>query len=380
MSRNVQRELWSESMGRCMNPECHADLFSDDTSIGEMAHIKPHAAGGDTSFGNLVILCRNCHRVIDDRRTASTETTLSDWKENRNSEIRRFFAKTYRSFEELKVATVPILERNLKIFESYGPSTDEPNNTERYALWLRFEGELIANNQKLMTMLERNQKLLHRENQDVVQEFKGHVLEFIQTRQNGPVSRVNLFPSELNSIFGVERVTQSLAPNVSALQNFIQHLDRENRFVNLELVHDQVLTYWDGSEQVKLHLDDRPRVLQTYWNGRFYRPQTTNLRLDGLVFVLKWLHDRNIQLQFVSSGNLTEAILNKKYHVFFCYEYCVSRVNLYNAPTCRGLIVVNLHNWNDGPFSEDALRYASRLGIATMSQKEFFVFANRNLL
>ena len=142
---------------------------------------------------------------------------------------------------------------------------------------------------------------------------------------------------------------------------------------------DQVLTYWDREEQVRLHLNDRPRVLQTYWNGKFYHPQTTKLRLDGLVFVLRWLHDRNIQYKFRSVSNLTELILNEKYHVFFCYEYCVSRVALFEAPTSRGLIVVNLHNWNDGPFSEGAVRYASQIGIKTMNQQGFFVFAHANL-
>ena len=237
-----------------------------------------------------------------------------------NSEIRQLLTRTYRSFKELKVDIRPILERNLEIFESYGPDSDEPEDAERYALWLRFEGELITNNQKLTTMLEHNEELLHWDNRAVVQRFKAHTQEFIQTRQEGAVSRLHLFPPELNSIFGVERVAQSLAPNVSALQNLIIHLDRQRRFIDLELVPDQVLTYWEGDERVTLHLEDRPRVLQTYWNGKFYHPQTTKLRLDGLVFVLRWLHDRNIQYKFRSVSNLTELILNEKYHVFFCYE------------------------------------------------------------
>ena len=378
--RNVERKLWSESMGHCMNPDCHIDLFRDGISTGEMAHIRPHTTGGDASFDNLVILCRNCHQVIDAGRTASTEATLSNWKKNRNREIRRRFTRRYEYFEELRLDVVPILERNLKIFGSYGPSSDEPDDAERYALWLRFEGELIANNLKLTTMLEQNQELLHQENQEIVGEFIAHTREFIQTRENRPASRVNLFPSELNSIFGVERVTHSLAPNVSALQNLIIYLDRRNRFIDLKLVPDQVLIYFDGQERARLHLNDRPRVHQTYWNGKFYRPQTTELRLDGLVFVLQWLHDRNIRYEFRKVGNLTEVTLNKTYQVFFCYEYLVSRATLFNTPTSSGLIVVNLHNWNGGPFSEAAVRYASEIGVRTMNQQEFFVFAHENLL
>ena len=198
--RIVERKLWSESMGHCMNPDCHTHLFEEGASIGEMAHIEPHAVGGDTSFDNLVMLCRNCHGQIDSARTASTEATLSIWKMCRNREIRQRFTRTYRCFEELSSDVVPILKRNLTIFESYGPSSDRSDDDGRHALWLRFEGELISNNRKLAKMLEQNQSLLHRENQQIVQEFTAHTQEFIHTRET-PNSRVNLFPCELNSFF-----------------------------------------------------------------------------------------------------------------------------------------------------------------------------------
>ena len=64
--RRTQKMLWSESMGHCMNPQCRKDLFQDDTNIGELAHIEPNADGGDVSFDNLLVLCRHCHKTIDD--------------------------------------------------------------------------------------------------------------------------------------------------------------------------------------------------------------------------------------------------------------------------------------------------------------------------
>ena len=377
----VQRRLYSESMGHCMNPECHTDLFRKGTFIGEMAHIMPHAEGGDVSFDNLVVLCRNCHKRIDDHREVSTERILEEWKANRNEEVRRLFSKTYNSFKELKAAAVPLLRENLKIFDSYGPGYDSSDYADRYAMWLKFEGILIANNQKLATILKPNEGLLHKENRGIIDEFIAHTIEFIKTRKDRSNSRINLFPTRLNSIFGIERVHESLAPNVSALQNLIDDLVAAGRFIDLELEPNQVVRYKDGKgKQQEIDLSDRPRVQQIYWTRRYYRSQTTNLRLDGLVFTLKWLADRDIHYDFKSPSDLTEITLNGNYKVFLCYEYCVSRAVLYKAPVSKDSLVVNLHNWNGGPFSKEAEEYATDIGATIMNQKEFFVFCHKNLL
>lgn len=38
---HVERMLYSEAMGRCMNPECHEELFINDGDIMERAHVIP---------------------------------------------------------------------------------------------------------------------------------------------------------------------------------------------------------------------------------------------------------------------------------------------------------------------------------------------------
>ena len=132
--------LWAEAIGHCMNPECQIELIKDGVSVGEMAHIKAHADGGDVSFDNLLLLCTNCHTRTDGNRTEDTVPQLKEWKTNRNVEIVKRFEKQYRSFGQLQEAVTPILERNGQIFDSYGPSTDQPYNSERHGLWLKFEG------------------------------------------------------------------------------------------------------------------------------------------------------------------------------------------------------------------------------------------------
>ena len=61
---NIERKIYAESMGRCMNPVCRAELFKDSEYIMEKAHIIPHCKTADNSFENLIILCPNCHNKL----------------------------------------------------------------------------------------------------------------------------------------------------------------------------------------------------------------------------------------------------------------------------------------------------------------------------
>ena len=71
---NVERRLYAESMGRCMNPDCRKELFCLQGDIIERAHIDPYCQTADNSFENLVVLCPNCH--------SQTETYCSSSKGN----------------------------------------------------------------------------------------------------------------------------------------------------------------------------------------------------------------------------------------------------------------------------------------------------------
>ena len=42
IAENVKKRLYAESMGRCMNPECQHNLFSENGDILEKAHIDPY--------------------------------------------------------------------------------------------------------------------------------------------------------------------------------------------------------------------------------------------------------------------------------------------------------------------------------------------------
>ena len=341
----------------------------------------PHANGGDTSFQNLILLCRICHVKIDSGNNTATTDMLRRWKSDRAKEIERRFIQRLPTFRRLSAAVLPLLKRNGQIFDSYGPYSDDPNNAERQNLWTRFEGEIACNNRRLVLLLETNRELLHPENRDIVDKFSMHASEFVSTRGDIPAFRQHLFPRELLSVFGLsQNASIGLPPSVAALQNFISHLIRKNGFVSLELDIKQTLTYKDHSgTTMVLNLNDRPRMQQVFWNGRFYQPKSTNLRLESLVFFTQWLRRNRIIYAIPDYNQITELLLNKKYRVKLCYEYCLSRSDLDDIALARGLIVVNLHNWNDGPVSSEASAFADKLGVRLFNQNEFFVFAHRRI-
>ena len=372
--------LWSESMGHCMNPQCHKDLFQDDANIGELAHIEPNADGGDISFDNLLVLCRHCHKTIDDNPLQWPRDVLRHWKGDRNSEIKRRFTERFSSFDDLKNVVVPILERNGRIFDSYGPTGDPSVDAMRHRLWLRFEGELIANNQKLEQILTANKALLHPENQKIIEDFVAHAREFIRTREEAPVSRVNLFPNQVNSVFAIERVTGGSLSNISALQNFIAKLVHEDRFVSLELIPDQILIFREDGILQELYLSDRPRVQQLFWSGRFYSPQTTDVRFGSLVFILNWLRQRGIHFAWDDMTKLTEVTIAKKYSIKFVYKYLLSEIDMYEVADRKNLIVVNLHIWTDNDVDVPNTEKVSEIGIHVLRQSEFFRFAYNKLV
>lgn len=90
IAANVKRKLYAESMGRCMNPECHIELFQINGDIIEKAHIDPYCETADNSYENLVVLCPNCHTKFDKLHQFTPEEVLS-WKQLRKAELEKIF-------------------------------------------------------------------------------------------------------------------------------------------------------------------------------------------------------------------------------------------------------------------------------------------------
>lgn len=216
ISEIVKRKLYAESMGRCMNPSCRRELFSENGDIIERAHIDPYCKTADNSFENLVVLCPNCHSNFD-YNSAFTSEEVKNWKLIRQQELIKFFAKKFETFEDLKNEVIPLLSENKKIYENYYIT----NNKD---LWDKLEPRILINNKKLKTLFENNFELFqtHNEKQysnlESIHDFLLHVEEFETTRQDNEKNRQVLFPTKINSIFGIAPVSEYLLPLTESLK------------------------------------------------------------------------------------------------------------------------------------------------------------------
>ena len=229
IARDIERRLYAESMGKCMNPKCQTDLFLSG-DIAEKAHIIPHCDTADNSFDNLIILCPNCHTDFD-KNTAFNEEKVMQWKTIRLQEIDKIFSDRFDTFEELEEVVKPILEENKRIYENYYLG-------ENSKLWKKFEETILINNQKLKLLLTQNRNLFQKSSQDeysnlaIIDELILHIDEFYFTREDEEKIRSVLFPEKVNSIFGLDSYMSGLLPSSESLECLISKLLKDNTFID----------------------------------------------------------------------------------------------------------------------------------------------------
>lgn len=367
----VKRKLYAESMGRCMNPNCQKELLTSRGDIIEKAHIEAYCKTADNSFENLVVLCPNCHTDFD-KNGAFTPDEVLEWKRIRKQEVDRFFSKHYRTFDELAFNAVPLLLENKNIYEQYYLG----NQRE---LWRKFEPKILINNKKLKLMFINNLYLFQKNkkesysNQEYILSFIIHVDEFEATRSDCEVNRQVLFPAEINSIFGISPVHESLLPLTESLEAYIKVLCDQGRFVRIVLgVEEPYIDVLENGEIKKIYLDDVPRLRQQYYENRCFRKR--QVHLGSLNFALTYIRKRGLDFSFPYAGNVRNIRL-KSYEIAFVYEYCLSKVNIIQMCPIKGLVIVNLHDWNgESCISREAYDTAYEFGVKLLRVKEFYEF------
>lgn len=369
---NVQRRIYAESMGRCMNPECRLELFINDGNIIEKAHIVPYCKTADNSYENLVVLCPSCHEKYD-KLSLFTPDEVKNWKQLRNEEIQKFFCIKYKTFDELKEKVVPLLLENKTIYDNY-------YLTDKKQLWEKFESKILINNKKLKLIFENNQSLFQSycdgsSNLQYIHKFIAHVNEFESTRDDNEKLRQILFPPEINSMFGIAPIKSSIIQSTEALECFITKLSIQGKFEKVVIgEEDPYIQFKDGKNSIKVYLNDTPRLQQLYFDYGCFRK--TGVRLESLNFALKYVTSRKIRYNFPKYNNLREVVINGL-KIIFIYRYCLSEVELFQLSPEENSIVVNLHHWNgDSCISRSAHDLSQTLNIKLLTQKGFFRYLN----
>ena len=367
----VERKLYAESMGRCMNPECQVELFINDGDLIEKAHIEAYWDTKDNAFVNLVILCPNCHTNYD-KNHLFTETQIREWKRIRQEESERFFSKRFSSFNELKKEVVPLLLENKSYFENY-------YLTGQKKLWDKFEGRILVNNHKLKNLFENNLGVFQRHsnasysNQKCIQDFISHVNEFEATRLEEEKHRQVLFPEKINSMFGIEPIDDSLLPCTETLEMFIGKLILEGSFDHISIGNkNPYIQFNEEGVPTRVYLNDTPRLRQLY--SDYKCPIMRKVRLESLNFALGRIKAKGLRYEFIQEDNLRE-ILIKNQKVVFVYEYCLSKAALIELMPDENSIIVNLHNWNEvSCIAQDGYEQAALMNVTLMKMTEFYAF------
>lgn len=373
IAESVKKRLYAESMGRCMNPACQRELFSEDGDIIEKAHIDPYCETANNTFENLVLLCPNCHTEFDKNHKFTPEEVLS-WKQTRREEVERIFSKKFLSFEDLKTEVVPLLEQNKIIYENYYLHG-------RKRLWDQFEIKILQNNRKLKLLFSANLNLFQHNkiesysNLAYIHKFIAHVEEFETIRSDEEKIREILFPEEINSMFGIEPIVDTLLPSTESLECLLEVLIGLGKFEKINMgVEHPCIYIKEERKSTRIFLDDTPRLRQLYSDYKCFR--SVKVRLDSLNFALKYIRSRGIPYRFINDSNLREISINDQIMVFV-YEYCLSQAFLYQLSPVENSVVVNLHNWN-GEFciSGEAYDLAESMNVRLLSMEAFYKYIN----
>jgi len=179
-----------------------------------MAHIIPATTGGPRDPEgaavsaeqrahptNIVLLCANCHTIVDKRPEDYPAAILSGWKLRRTADIARaLLATQVETRRELHEHLEPLLSKNALIFETYGP--DDSLSEDRAARWHREAvRSIVPANRKIADLLLQNRSLLTPGEQGLADRFLLHAEQFASRHLFGDSSPGTLrFPDGMDQI------------------------------------------------------------------------------------------------------------------------------------------------------------------------------------
>ncbi len=176
---NVTRQLWGQCGGFCQNPSCNRPLFrevaDEPVSIANVAHIIGHGSDGPRSdhelaifidkdgFENLIMLCLECHKIVDDLERAFAVEQMRLWKATHAGKIRSIFSvPSITNERELLSEVNDLLEENAALFRECGPYSENVLSGlggDGLKIWKkRCLDTILPNNQRIVSLIEINKR------------------------------------------------------------------------------------------------------------------------------------------------------------------------------------------------------------------------------
>lgn len=216
---HTQRRLFAASAGYCQNPGCPNELFVDAAGesfhIAEMAHVfaanddgpraKPELSKEERgAFENLVVLCANCHTMVDKAPDAFPDSMILGWKREHANKLQGLFgAVRFDDRIAARQAVELLLVQNLAIFQQYGPHIEAARNPESGAAeqWKRkMLTSILPNNRRVLAILDANHHLLGGSEKLTLERFRQHIDDLEAFHIEGNRQDASRFPSDLSKI------------------------------------------------------------------------------------------------------------------------------------------------------------------------------------
>lgn len=216
---HTQRRLFAASAGYCQNPGCSNELFVDASGksihIAEMAHVFAANDGGPRAnvalteeergaFENLVMLCANCHTMVDKAPQAFPDTVMLRWKREHANKLQALFgAVKFDSRLTARQAIEPLLAENHTIFTQYGPHIEAAFNPESGAAeqWKRkMLTRILPNNRKMLAILDANRDHLGANEKATLEQFRQHINDLEAFHVEGSREDASRFPICLSEV------------------------------------------------------------------------------------------------------------------------------------------------------------------------------------
>lgn len=179
ISINTVRTLWAQCGGYCQNPTCNKALFAtvgdNVVSIANVAHIIGQGTTGPrrhhdisreveiNGFENLIMLCLECHAVVDKLELLYPPEIMRSWKSTHALKIHNLFSiPNITSERQILLQVDDLLEENKSIFLEYGPFSELALNGQSgdsTLIWRRrCLDTILPNNERVNLLIERNKR------------------------------------------------------------------------------------------------------------------------------------------------------------------------------------------------------------------------------
>jgi hypothetical protein len=190
-------------------------LQSSGLQVAEMAHVfaanngdpraKPELSEQERgSFENLIMLCANCHTMVDKAPDAFPDVTMLNWKrEHANKLLGLFGAVKFHDRNQAREVIEPILAKNHAIFQQYGPHIEAARNPESGSAeqWKRkMISHILPNSRRILAILDANRQLLSTDEKLTLEQFRQHIDDLEAFHIENSREDASRFPDSMNNI------------------------------------------------------------------------------------------------------------------------------------------------------------------------------------